>query len=488
MKKLVAMLLALIMALSCTAVFAEETEETAPAYTMPELPAFTAYYKVNVDEEALSALVPMLGMDESAASIISMVLPFINNLSAQIAFKDFALQADVLLKDVAVATVAGRLNSENGKIEAVSNILPSYMLTVKLETIQTLIQQLMEQMQAQTGENSIDMEALMTSVQTAANEALAEIQNAITVGEPEEVEYSKYDVTFTAKAPITVDVKAVAKTMMNFVKTMVQDEKVASLIASSGKDASEIVANIDESIARIEATTEEQTPTFSGFMYKAETGEMLAELELDTKDQQTGVVNFEKFTSDNGVLVKAVSETAGIDISLALSGLDTVNAKLDATINGMYFGAQIVAGMAEEGAQLNADIYFMNADKPLINCTLLLAMDAEITADFSGEGKEELTVEEIMANQESIGKLQKDVTENGLAALLSGAMQAMPDEISKLLTTLMPSQMQVETETEVEEAVEEAEEDEELEEDIEEEPEEEFEEEDETEEPEAVNE
>ena len=95
MKKLLALMMTLALALSCVGVQAEMT-----------LPV-NANVTVQVNGDSLSTLLMMTGteMDENSTAAMSSLLAMLNALSVNVAATEEGMQAELRLKDTAVGTV-----------------------------------------------------------------------------------------------------------------------------------------------------------------------------------------------------------------------------------------------------------------------------------------------------------------------------------------------------------------------------------------------
>lgn len=440
MKKTIALLLALLMLLSCVGGVAEEQK----TFTLPQtqIPSVTITSNISIDQEAVMNLLPMLGVPEESVGIVQNVLPVLSNLGARLVYADKAGQMDILLKGQEVITAAVA-QTEDG-FALTSDVIPSYVLVLSNDTIQKLIEQLTSQMNA--GMKNLDMEAIMNAAMNYVGEFMGVVQSSLTIGEPEVGEFAIEDVPFNVKTPVTVDAKAMALATLNMVKKIAQDEAFASVLSSAGAVD---LSKLDEAIANVENSTEENTPAIAFDIYSAVTEEGAADGyyavvgTLDTKTEQAGVVNVT-------VLVVAPVFEMNVDapamnlscVATVLVDESVVTATVSAVIKEMYIGSNTVVALTDTGLHAEEELYFLNEESPLLtDVTDVVFGDAEVTADFSGEGKTVLNLEQLMDDKE--GKysngLMMNLMNNGLSNLLGKAMSAMPEEMSNLMNLLMPS-------------------------------------------------
>ena len=95
MKKILALLLALVMALGCVGAVAEET---ASENTIA-LPSFTVAFESTLNTDAVAALLPMAGIDEATLAQVQPILALLANTNGQLVFADNGVQFDLGLKD-----------------------------------------------------------------------------------------------------------------------------------------------------------------------------------------------------------------------------------------------------------------------------------------------------------------------------------------------------------------------------------------------------
>ena len=129
MKKLVALLAALVMLLSCTAAFAEETAEAVSTIT-----AMT----VSVDESTVQSYVSLLDSDGSLgyAQIASAALDMLGNMGVYFVEEGNLNHVSVELGDTVIANITG-IAEEDG-ITLVSSLFPHYAIHAKTEDLVSL--------------------------------------------------------------------------------------------------------------------------------------------------------------------------------------------------------------------------------------------------------------------------------------------------------------------------------------------------------------
>jgi len=443
MKKILALLMALMMALSCFAAVAEEeaAQEAFPIPSFADFPAFTLEEKLSIDQEQAMALLPMVGgVPEEMAGMAQTILPIVGNLGIRFTLNQNA-QLDLLLKGASVLS-NGIAQTEDG-FALVSDLIPNYMITLKNETIQQLVEQFAGQIKDTL--SKIDFQAILNVVMTHVGECVNSLQTAVTMDEPETGEFVIEDITFNVKVPMTLDAKAVAVSVINMIKNIAQDETVASTVAQLGGEID--LSSLDETLANVENTTEENTPEINVELYSLvdEEGNTDPSVSailavIDTKNEEVGAINLSAVSALP--VIKCTLEVPSQElVATIVSNTDlenmTFSERLDINAKGMYIGTTVDGALTENGAHAEEALYFMNNEKPLVISLTDFAVGGEVTLSFDAEGKTVLPVEELMADQEGqlSSGLMVDLMSNGLSTLLGKAAEVMP-EVTDLFNAL----------------------------------------------------
>lgn len=425
MKKIIALLLALVMALGCVGAFAEEASQ----------PAFTMSFESKVNVEAISQLLPMLGVDESAAAALQSILPLLAETNGQIVIADNGVQFDLGLKGQTVLTVAGEL-TESG-IAVASDILPSYVITLAKETVEKMLQQFTAQ--SEDAMANVDMNAVVESLTGYFMQFASAVTTAVSNGEPEvgEFVFEDLDLTFNCRMPIEIDLEAIKTATLTLVDQIKNDESFASLVSALGTMG--IPVEISEN-------TEVVTPEVTVYAYANvdEEGNNIGEVNMVTvevasegqtvnvtvlMEGQNVVVYVEMPEQNMGVTVRVEPNDSGIFISFVMDAA------------GVQAAETLTVTMGE-AIQLHSETYLFDMENPIATDLVTLARSGERDFTVLDENKAEIAVEQLMADTEGeiAGALLGDVMSNGLGALLAKVSEIMPDEVAALMTLLSGGQ------------------------------------------------
>ena len=425
MKRIIALLLALVMALGCVGTFAEEASQ----------PAFTMAFESKVNVEAISQLLPMLGVDESAAAALQAILPLLAETNGQIVIADNGAQFDLGLKGQTVLTVAGEM-TESG-IALASDILPSYVITMAKETVEQMLQQFTAQ--SEEAAPNMDMNAVVESLTGYFMQFASAVTTAVSNGEPEvgEFVFEDLDLTFNCRMPIEIDMEAIKAAALTLVEQLKNDESFASLISALGSKGISVDITENPEIVVPEVTVYAYTNV-------DEEGNNIGEVNMVTVEvaSEGQTVNVTVLMEGQNVIVYVEMPEQNISVTVRVEPNDSgifVSFVMNAA--GVQAAETLTVTMGE-AIQLYSETYLSDMENPIATDLVTLARSGERDFTVLDENKAEITVEQLMADTEgeTIGTLLGDVMSNGLGALLTKVSEIMPDEVAALMTLLSGGQ------------------------------------------------
>ncbi len=432
MKKLIALLVAMMMVFSCASVLAEETAISI------DVPNFTLTSEVTVDEEQVIALLPVLGLPEENVGMVQAFLPMLNGLSETLIFADMGLQYDLLLKGQEILSLVAEAN-ENG-LALVSNLVPSYKLTIQAETIQKLVNQLTEQLQGNAGQ--LDMELLQQAAEKLSGYAM-EMANTVvglvTFGEPVKGEYADLieGVVFNTEMSLTVDVKGMVDAVQQYVTKVMADETILAAIQSI---ASSIPgASFDPSTVSVEEVPAEQLPDVTGKVYTITDDEgnqtapnTFVVVNAVGKEDQTGNTNTYVYVAEASVNVTVEVPAQEVSVQfygeMAETGM-LVNIAL--SVPGFDGELALAFTTTETGVNLDCALYINDAEAPILVSSNTFSMTGERTKTTADGEKTELALEGLMSEETSsdtISALLGDLMMNGLGNVIGNISAVLPEQ------------------------------------------------------------
>ena len=136
MKKLLAVLLALALALSCTLAMAETTE-AAPAADSQPFPGLTIESEYDVDRDTLKAALGKMGMDESIITLIDTLAAIVDQTGEKVVIANEGFQAEILMKGNSLLNLVGLANDKG--LTFGSNLIPNYALSLSFDELGDMI-------------------------------------------------------------------------------------------------------------------------------------------------------------------------------------------------------------------------------------------------------------------------------------------------------------------------------------------------------------
>lgn len=439
MKKTLALIIALVMALSCTLALAEENSAAFPGITITG--------ELDIDRAAASQHLEMFGLEDDALETANGIVALLDSLNEKTVITADGLQYELGLNGNDVLSLGGSLN-ENGLV-IVSSLIPSYALTVSMETISGVLEMAMSFMSSsnEEGELPFDVNAVAQAVSGYIDPFVQKINASIAVGETEVGEFEYEGHKFNAKTAVNVDTKAISEAVNTLVDQLNKDETVqAALKAMEGAGVS---VNMPEEPLDLES---EDAPNVEVYIYTYvdEAGNASDEVYVlvtvtPQDDPEAGTfVHTLVMGRDAIVTVEIPAETTTLrftkqeerdDGGLAMS--------LEVNARGMYVAGAVDLSFADT-IHCVFDAYFLNQAKPLATATIDIALNGELTMDVTGKGKEIVAIEDLMSGDEAASNaasgLMMDLLLNGLGGMMGAISENVP-ELSESLGNIMGGMM-----------------------------------------------
>ena len=299
---------------------------------------FTINAKYTLNKQAVSMFGAMLAQgNESRLEKINSIVDFVNGLDYQLLFDGENAEGYVSLKGEALSSFAAKDQGETIKMwfdefpnyafvakKGVSNIAPTFKLP-----------------------ENLDKEKLTEAFMKPVMKMLSSIK----YGEPETVNEEILGTTFTTKTPINMNLKEMALVGLNAVKEMLEDEQIASLIEQLKAKGIKIdITGIDEAIANVEKSKEEELPQVDAGVYTNENTDVIVRA-IVTQDGKEIAHSIGGKLGDGGVSEYQMGDKMAFSMRAGKEGVNmTVKAQ------GMDFGLTIVPEARENGAAAKATL------------------------------------------------------------------------------------------------------------------------------------
>ncbi len=430
MKKLLALMAALAMLLSCTAALADEAPaDEAPEAALIALP-LTVYSQTDIDRDVLAVDLAAMGYDESVLMKADAVAAVLTEADERLTLDDTGFQWDLILGGRDIFTVAGEVTDAGFTLG--SNLFPSHVFSFSNEELDSLARSVSSKYKEETkAMERIDVNALARAIAPIFEKFMVNGLAAFKGGEEEKGDFSLNGNSYNTMAPVDVDLAALSSALTQFEKDLLADPTVAVTIAQfdrSGKYTKAVEKAIDpanapalhlETYANVDDEGDQSGPvdttftlTMPGQKDPAARGDVL----VDGEDV-TAAVQF--LTTDANMTMTARKTEAGHVY------------RGDLNVKGLYFGC--VAEVGEKDEKYNdTDIYFLDPQNSLLRQSSTMTHEGERTFDLSKGTPVTLADLTAKNNKAVMTSLGMDAT-IGVAGITAAASEALPEEVSAML-------------------------------------------------------
>ncbi|MER1994283.1 MAG: hypothetical protein ABS897_09630 [Eubacteriales bacterium] len=429
MKKLSAVLLALMLALTCLPAIAEE-----PAAVTAQVPAAAATYqvKLSADKETAKNVLPLFGLAESQAGMIDPIVDLINALAVDVIIADGGVQVDLSLNGGSALSLGGTA-TEDGLVIA-SSLFPNYILTFSQESLQGMIQQYVPMAAGGQGEaGGMDMNAMGEAVGKYIAEFMAAFETAVKPGEAEQGTFEAEGITFDLRTPMDVDEAALAEAAKKLVSDLMNDEAVTGMLASVPNfSPEELLKSVEEMLS------EEHLPDVAVDVYSDSANQEIycTVSEATYKEAESPAYRFTMLNQGaSGMKMDFLDLNSGMTVGMEYS---TAGLFMSFDQGGMYFAVRIGTG---ENGEAVIDLFAVEKEKPLLTLSIAYIPEGARTLSLDTEGKTILAIEDMQG--ESGQQAMAGLTQEAQVNLMQ--LMALP-EVSGLMKVLTQPQTQV-TET-----------------------------------------
>ncbi|MBQ9008108.1 MAG: hypothetical protein IJ088_02090 [Clostridia bacterium] len=415
MKKFFSLVLSLMMVLSCVPAFAD-----------------TVYTRVAVDSDVTREVLTAFGVPEEQFAIVDSVLSVVNALGVNVIPVADGVQIDLDLNSQ-VALSLGVIINESGACMA-SSLFPNYLITVTQETLGQMAKQLMANIPGiGSGDGSkggADMTAMMELFGSHLTPWIETCVAAGHPGEPVPGEYLFEGYTFDTMVPVTVDLAAITEATQKLLDDLLADPAAMTAIQGMTQNMSHGSGETKDFEVKFKAAFEDWMAHFPA--------NPSAEVYTNSDGRETFYLSAEAIRKDetehfvaNMLYVDSTHMSMGYQDGQATAAgftMDDTNMRMYFNMGEMYFGL----ALSFPKNQIAADVYFMNAEKPLISVMVSMSEGGERTLSMSDDSRTVVSVETAMTDEtgEAIQGLMGDIMTNGLGTLMGVLSEQVPEAAS----------------------------------------------------------
>ena len=429
MKKLIALLLAALMALTGAMAFAEAAPE-APALPM------TISNAVKFDRDACRRIMTEAGMDAEKMAETENTLSLIEASGQSLVLAQDGFEYNMIWDGNTVATVAGDFSPTGVSIG--SNLFPHYLLTVSNDTIAGLLSGLAAEEKAEVeaaaetqaeGETEPETEAagegaellpeFVSLVREYSGKIMEMASSAIVVGEPVIGEYAVDGDTYNAMLPVSVDTRGIVDGFIGLVDEFIHNRTIVEAQATLRYFGIDIP---------LETPVVENVPAIAATVYSCQdeagnaNGPLYVEAGIDGADGASIIRTNVRLDGEN-VRVRLEIPANGFDAAYEQFQSDGGGfTRLDVNAGESYYGVALESAIGEE-SHFSFNVYYPDAS------TLLLSDDIAVVAGgrrldaIYSSNKAVLSVERLMSGQEENGtwlSLLADAAINSVTEAMGG--------------------------------------------------------------------
>ncbi len=416
MKKLLALILALMLALGGVSAFAG-----------------TVYTKVSIDGDVVKALLPGFGIPEDQLGLLDPVISLVNALGVKVVTVEDGTEVALDLNGKEALSLGWATDGAGTTV--VSTLFPNYIVTIPQETIDQMMEQFMANMPVAGGEGGglggFDFAAMGEVFGKYIAEWMQACAAAGQPGDPVPGDYVMDGVAFDTMVPVTVDVPAIKAATAKLMDDLLADPAAMGMIKGMAQSSG---GQIDD--ATFEAEFKAGFEEWMSHMPEAVT----AEFYTNSEDGQTFFLTGESvmegeteasFSYDMMFLGEAnmtmhchMAGEAPMDMGFSMEGTDV---SMFLAMGDAYFGLNLSFPENE----FDLDFFFMDPQAPVLSVKVTMDEAGERTLSMDGAGKTAIAIEMPMdGNDEAVQGLLGDVMSNGVGALIAVLGEEVPEVMS----------------------------------------------------------
>lgn len=414
MKKLIALLLAALMAMTGTIALAE---------AMPT-PPMTIANAVTFDHDACKKVMADMGLDAEQIEVVESALAFIEASGQRLIVAEDGFEYNLILGGNSVATVAGDFTPEGVSIG--SNLFPHYVLTVSNATIADMKARFTAEAEAEAVNESVGLLPDLIGLYWLYNSELTElIKSAIVVGEPEKGEYAIDGDTYNAMLPVSIDTRAIADGVVDLTDKLIHSEPVVKLQA--------LLKSIDVDLP-LETPTIEDVPAISAKAYACQdeqgnvNGPVYVEVGVAGSEGASPLIEAKVRVEGENIRLKFEVPGIASDVQYEQFQSDAGGfGRLDVNVGSIYAGLALEATLGED-SHISFNVYYPDASTPLVKDDIAVTAGGQRMYPVEGRNKTVLSVERLMAGEEEGAWLYllADVARYSVVEIMSISNQSQP--------------------------------------------------------------
>ena len=446
MKKLLAVLLALMLALSCTLAMAETTETTQATETAAAqpFPGMTIESEYNVDRDTLKTVLVKMGMDEAMITLVDTIAAIVDETGEKVVIANNGFQAEVLMKGNSLVNLVGLINDKG--ITLGSNLVPNHTLDITFEELGAMVYQAIQQAQAEDPTNGLDLVGLQKVVTEYVNDfTMTCSTEALTTGTPEQGEFEYDGNTYNIKVPMEVSLPVVLEATKELIENLQNDETVQTALLQLALNGVNVDLGDTDSLDEIDPAT---LPVVKVEIYATvdengtQSGPSLVGVYVVPVGETTPATTVYTTVDGKNVKVDAqfVSNGDTTDVVFAMDCDPNdpfgTNSRLDINAGDFYTGLAVVTSSNDDSIRFDAYGYLQDTEKPIITESGSIIMNGALTLGVS-DSATKITLADLTGEKagDVVGSLMSDLSGSAISILMT-AYNSVP-EIGAIIGQIM---------------------------------------------------
>ena len=441
MKKMLAVLLALMLALSCTLAMAE----TAATPAAPAFNGLTIESEYNVDRDTLKNVLTQMGTDESILTIIDTLAAIVDQSGEKMIVSNEGLQAELIMKGKSLLNFVTLVGQSD--LTMATNLVPNYALSISFEEIGEMISSAIEeQSEAMEGLEGLDIEGLQLAVMTYLNDFITTCgTDAVIYGTPEQGDFVMDGVSYNTKMPMEISLPVILDAYKELADGLQNDETVQTALVQlalmgvnidfEGTESLDEVDPAELPVVKVEIylnmneNGEQSDPTLV-CVYVLPVGETTPATTVYTTVNGNDINVDAQFVQDGNSTQLTFATTRD-----AADPFGT-NSRFDIRANDLYFGYALVTSSNDESIQYDGYAYLQDTEKPIVTEHGSITLEGALTLGVSDKATR-ITLSDLTGENSDkiVGDITSDLSGAAIGILMS-VYTSVP-EIGALVGPLM---------------------------------------------------
>lgn len=453
MKKLIALVMAVMMAFGATGALAATDYSTG--YTMD--------VKVNVNKELASGIINMMLMGEGVTpEVVSGVLDVVNLAGLHVATDTKNVEVVAKLNEQPMVNFQGTVN-ENSILMA-TDMLPSYAISLDQATMKEMGMELPQNVDMAAAQQA--EKELAAALEKVVADAVSSLNATVISQQPTELPYNE-EVVFNYETIVSIPAKDAAEALRNVLTQVI--DLLGNYMAASGTqmpegmDLESLKAELaqlqaDENAAPIiiseyvimEGETAREGYSYNMVMVEDETESVYVALAELGNTAEIGVY---VGSGEPEQIAEAAYTGAAEAVVMEITAVEGENAEdaqamITFVTSGMLIGAYVESkAVAEGGSDMLVELYFLTDQAPMATLNISVRPLTAELAPVDVTGKTVITMADLQgenaANVEQALSVEAQQSVNGL---LVKAVTAAPEQVQALMDAISALMVQPEAE------------------------------------------